>query len=107
MIFPFLCAIGKHVWNQAIAHVMRESAQDVAGLEPASRNQGETFEADHCVASPIGEPMVSRDNRAHFVAGSMSAGGFFKSTRRRDHKLVSRKNQLCGKILACFRNRVM
>ena len=86
---------------------MRESAQNVARLEPASGDQAETFEADHRVASPVGEPMVSRDDGAHFITGSMRAGSFFKSARRRDHKLVSRKNQLCGEILACFRNRIM
>src|SRR6266446_424855 len=41
VIFSFSGTIGKHVWNQAIANVMRERAQDVACLEPASGDQGE------------------------------------------------------------------
>ena len=51
--------------------------------------------------------MISGDDGAHFVAGRMCAGSFFKAARRRDDKLIGRKNQLCRKILARFRDRIM
>src|SRR5207237_5285444 len=92
VVSAFLGAVRKHVWNQTISDIMRERAQDVAGLEQSSRDQGQAFQANHRVASPIGEPMISGDDGPDFVAGGMRAGGFFEPPRGCDNKLVGSKN---------------
>ena len=38
VVEPFLFAVGKHVWDQAVADVMREGAQNVAGFQQCDRS---------------------------------------------------------------------
>ena len=102
VIFPFLCAIGKHVWDQTVADIIRECAQDVACFEPTSRDQRQTFQADHRVASPICEPVIPGDDGAHFVAGGVRAGRLLEAACGRNDKLVGRENQFRRKTLAHF-----
>ena len=82
---------------------MRERPKDVTGFKAASRSQGETFEADHRIASPIREPMVASDDSAHFVTGGVRSSRFFKSPRRRDDELIGGKNQFGGDTILSFR----
>ena len=91
VIKPFLLAIGKHVRDQSVADVMREGAQDVSGLEPTAGHEREAFQTDHGVAAPIGEPMITGDDGADFVAGGVGARRFLESAGRRDDKLVAAK----------------
>src|SRR5438045_9550115 len=53
VIFAFLGPVGEHVWNQTVTDITREGAQDVAGLEQSSRDQGQAFQTDHRVPAPI------------------------------------------------------
>ena len=106
VIKPFLLAIREHVRNQSVPDIIREGSQDISGLEGTAGDERKAFEADHGVASPIGEPMVSRDDGANFIAGRVGARRFFKSAARGDDKLVRRKNQFCRNAAARFRNRV-
>ena len=102
VIKPFLLAVGKHVRDQSVADVMRERAQDVAGLEAAAGRQRQAFETDHRVAAPIGEPMITGDDGAHFIAGGVGARRFLGAAGRRDDKLIARENQFGGDAFARF-----
>ena len=86
---------------------MGEGAQDVTSLEQSTCDQGQAFQTDHRVASPIREPVISGDHGADFIARGVRACGVFKSPGRRNDKLVGGKNQLRRKSLARFRNRTM
>src|SRR5207244_9124789 len=103
MIKPFLFSIRKHVWDEPIANVMGEGAQNISRFQTAPGNEGETFERNHGIASPIGEPVVTGDYRSHFIAGGMRASGFFGATSRGDNELVAGKNELGRKSTARFR----
>src|SRR5204863_9991127 len=107
VIKPSLRAIREHVGDQSVTDVVREGSQDVSCLEGTASNERKTFEADHGVASPISEPMVSRDDGADFIAGGVRTRRFFKSAARGDDKLIRRKNQLCCNSVARFRNRFL
>src|SRR6201999_4373725 len=61
-------SFGKHIGNQAIAYVLRKAAENVFAFVGASCGEGEAFERDHCVTAPVGEPMVSSNDRADFIA---------------------------------------
>ena len=73
VINTFFLPLRKHVWDETIANVTGECAQDVTGFEPAAGAQSQSFETDHRVATPIGEPVVPRDDGADFIAGGSSA----------------------------------
>src|SRR5205814_3941654 len=100
VVFAFLGAVGEHIWNQTVTDIMRECAQNVAGLEQSSRDQGQAFQTDHRVASPIGEPMISGDDGPDFVAGGMRAGGLFAPSCGCDNTLFVRKIQLYWRALS-------
>jgi hypothetical protein len=61
VIEALLLAFGKHVGDEAVADVVREVVENPTGFLPPASCQGETFEADHGVAAPVGEPMVAGD----------------------------------------------
>src|SRR5437868_20163 len=107
MIKPFLFSIWKHVWDESIANVMRESAQNIPGFQTATGYQRESFQRNHGIASPIGEPMIASDHRSHFIAGGVRASGFFRATSRGDNELVTGKNELGRKSTARFRQRII
>ena len=44
--------------------------------------------------APIGEPMITGDHGADFIAGGMRAGGIIHAARRNDDELVGRQHQL-------------
>ena len=94
VIQPFLRALRKHVRDEAIPDVMPEGAEDVAGLPLAARAQGQPLEADHRVAAPVGEPMITSDDRTDLVAGRPRARSFLAAARRRDDELVGREHHL-------------
>ena len=96
VIKTFLLPVGKHVWNQTVADVMREGAQDVSGFERAAGRECQSFEADHRVAPPISEPVVAGDDGANFVARRVRPRRFLETARRRDDILVARENQFRG-----------
>src|SRR5205823_1153261 len=83
----------KHVWNQTVANVVRESAKDPAGFIVAAGGQGQTFQADHSVAAPISEPVVPCDDGAHLVAGRTRAGSIGDASGGSDDELVSGEHQ--------------
>src|SRR5205807_404592 len=67
----------------------------------------ESFQRNHGIASPIGEPMIASDHRSHFIAGGVRASGFFRATSRGDNELVTGKNELGRKSTARFRQRII
>src|SRR5438046_1574088 len=92
MVKPFVAAFRKHVRDQTILYIVSEGANDPSGFVIATRRQGQAFKADHRVATPIGEPMVARDDRADLVAGSTGARGVSDTPGRRDDELIGGKN---------------
>src|SRR5213595_2480792 len=77
MIKPFFFSIWKHVWDEPITNVMGEGAQNISCFQAATLNERESFQLDHGIASPIGEPMITGDYCSHFIARGMSASSFF------------------------------
>src|SRR5881394_603888 len=92
MIKPFFFSIRKHVWDEPITNVMGEGAQNISRFQAATGNESESFQRDHGIASPIGEPVITGDDCSHFIARRVSASSFFRATSRRDDKLVASKN---------------
>ena len=103
VIEAFLLPVRKHVRDQSIADVVRESSQDVARLERAAGDERQTFQADHRVAPPIGEPVIACDHRANFVPGRMSARRFLGATGGSNHELVASEDQFRGDAFAGLR----
>src|SRR4029450_12552131 len=61
VIEAFARAVGKHVRDEAVADVMAERAENVPGFAISARRERQSLEADHGVAAPIGEPVITRD----------------------------------------------
>ncbi len=75
-------AFRKHVGNQPVADVVCESAQDEPGLGGPTGRQGQALEADHRVAAPVGEPVITGDHRADLLAGRVGPGSILHATCR-------------------------
>ena len=93
VIEAFLLALGEHIGDQAVADVVGEGAQDVAGLAVPAGRQRQAFQADHGVAAPVGEPVVAGDDRADLVAGGARAGRILDAAGRRDEELIGRQHK--------------
>src|SRR5207237_8450717 len=102
VIKPFFFSIRKHVWDESIANVMREGAQNISRVQRATGNECESLQRNHGIASPIGEPVIAGDYGSHFIAGGVCASGFFRPTSWGDNELVARKNELGRKSAARF-----
>ena len=73
---------------------MGERSQDVAGFGVAAGGQRQSFEADHGVAAPVGEPVVAGDDGADFVARGLGPGGVLLPAVGRDQELVGGQDKL-------------
>ena len=105
VIEAFLLALREHVRDQAVADVVGEGSQDVAGFGLAAGRERQPLEADHRVAAPVGEPVIAGDDRADFVAGGVGARRFLGPSGRRDDELIGGQHEL-GRRLPCARRRV-
>ncbi len=68
VIQPIVLPFRKEVGDEPVPDVRGERAQDVARLAVPSRGEGQPFEADHRVAAPVREPVITGDDRPRFVA---------------------------------------
>ena len=93
VVQAFLRPFGEHVRDQAIADVVPERAKDVSRFALAAGAERQPFEADHGVAPPISEPMVSRDDDADFIAGGVRTRRFLEAASRRNDELVGCETQ--------------
>src|SRR5262249_45524544 len=107
VIKTFLLPIREHVWDEPVADVMGECSQNISGLQTTTGDKAETFQRNHGVASPVGEPMITGDDSSHVVTRSMRTGGFLKTTSRRDDELVAGKNELGRKFTTRLRRRII
>ena len=105
VVEALLLALGEHVGDQAVADVVGEGAEDVAGLRGAAGGQGQPFEADHRVAAPVGEPVVAGDDGADLLAGGVGAGGVLDAAGGRDQELVGGQHELGVELAASPRRR--
>ena len=96
VVESLLLALGEEVGDEAVADVVGEGAEDVAGLAVPAGAEGQPLQADHGVAAPVGEPVVAGDDGAHLVAGRAGAGRLLDAAGRRDDELVGRQHQLAG-----------
>src|SRR5215467_12777070 len=94
MVKPLTGSFWKHVGNEPVFQIHREGAENVACLRNATRCEGQSFQADHRVSSPIGEPVVARNDCALFIADSVGPSRVFGSTGRMDHELIRSKYKL-------------
>ena len=92
-------ALRKQVRQQAVANAARERAQDAFRFCGAARQQREPFEADHRVAAPIREPVITGDHRAFFVAASAHARRIGCAADRRDDELIRCQHELGRKTV--------
>src|SRR5690348_8575857 len=81
-------ALREHVRNEAGAYIVGESTQDPLCLCFTTGREGQAFKRDHCVAAPIGKPMVAGDYGAHLVAFSMGACYVGNAADWRDDKII-------------------
>src|SRR5436190_21348651 len=77
VIKPFFFSIRKHVWDESIANVMREGAQNISRFQTAPGNEGETFQRNHGIASQIGELLIKCDHGSNLIAVYMRVSGLF------------------------------
>jgi hypothetical protein len=85
--------LGKEIWDEAIVDAVCEAAQNILGLPVTARRESETLQRDHCVAAPIGEPMVAGNDTAHLVSDSMGANLVYSTTDWGNEELVSGKHE--------------
>src|SRR6185295_13977131 len=70
MIQALLFPLGKQVGNETVTYIVRERAENIAGLDVAPRGESEALQADHGIAPPIGEPVIPGNHCAYLVTGS-------------------------------------
>src|SRR5262245_36956361 len=103
VIPAFLLMLGKHVGNQAIAYVVSERPQNVAGFSMTSGDQRESFKTDHGVPAPIRKPMVAGDDRPDIVTGGLRSGSIGYTGVGPDDELIRSQNQLGRPTVLRFR----
>src|ERR1700760_1421350 len=75
---------------------MRESSQDVARFGVPASGKSQTFQRNHGVAAPIGEPRIARDDGANLVASSASADRIVFPAFGNDYELIGGKHEFRG-----------
>ena len=93
VVQTFTRAVGKHVGDQPVAHVMAERAEDVTSLTIATGRQRQPLEADHRVAAPVGEPVIPGNHRADVLAGGLRARRLLGASCRSDHELIGGEHE--------------
>ena len=96
VIESLIAPVGEHVRDQAVANVMLERPEDESGLTMTARYERQPFEADHRVASPIGEPVIASDDRADLVAGRGGSRRIDDASRWCEDELIGREHELGG-----------
>ena len=84
---------------------MREGTQDVTRFDLAAGGERQSFQADHCVAAPVGEPVIAGDNAANFVSGGTRARRIFAASHWCEHELIGCPNQFLALVHADCRMR--
>src|SRR5207249_1151374 len=82
--------------------IVRGRTENIAGLVVAPRGEGKALQADHGIATPIGEPVVPSNHRAYLVTSGMRPHRVPDATGGSNHELVCSQEQLCPKAGACF-----
>jgi len=103
MIQTVPLTLGKHIGNQAVAHVMAKCPQYPARLFVTAGHQRESFQADHGIATPVREPGVPGNNGPDFIAGGAHAYDVLHSANGRNEKLISGEHQFCRRAPLCLR----
>src|SRR5262245_45051148 len=88
VVQAFVLAFGEHLGYPSIFDVVRESAENIPGFRMASGGQRQPLEADHRVASPIREPVITRDHRANIVACRLRSSGITHARVWCDDELI-------------------
>src|SRR5262249_259542 len=61
--------VWKTVWKHALVNVLSKCAQNAASDFVTSGRKRKTREGDHCVTSPIAEPVIAGNNAVLIAAG--------------------------------------
>src|SRR6185437_13708043 len=72
---------------------MSKCTQDVSGFGMTAGREREPFEADHCVASPVGEPVITGDDGANLVSGGERSRCIGDAARGSDEELICCENE--------------
>ena len=92
-----LARVGKSVREHSLVHESGECLEDPARDLRATGRQGETWQGDHGVASPVAEPVIARDHRhAVGVVGARTPGDELVG---REHELADPGGRLRGRGL--------
>ena len=88
MVERFALPFGKEIRQQPILDIVGKRPQNRSRFLVTTGAQRETFQADHRVASPVGEPVVSGNDRSRFIAGRPRKGMFLQAATREHDELV-------------------
>src|SRR5690606_40863132 len=94
---------GEQVGNQSVPNMLSERAQNVPCLQLAAGAWRQPFQADHRVASPVGEPMVAGNDRPSLIARRLCARRILAASRRLDDELIGCQNEIPREALSGFR----
>src|SRR5688500_1346741 len=81
--------------------MMSKSAEDITGLGVASGHERQSFETDHCVPTPIGEPMIAGDYGSGFVARCSRNGVVLNASGGADEELIRREYEFGAHSSPC------
>jgi hypothetical protein len=97
VVDPGVVALREHVRNETVLHIVRKGSEDVARLGIAAGDESQALEADHGVATPVGEPVVARNDRAKLVAVCVRTRCVGDSSCRVDDELIGGEDELTSK----------
>ena len=86
-------SLGKQIRKQAVLDIVGKGSQNGSGFLLTTGAQREPFQADHRVASPIREPVVSGDDRSGFIAGRLRKGMFLQAASGKHDELVGSQGE--------------
>ena len=96
IVDPFALVLRKQVGDQAVPDVLGEIAQDAPRFGVPARHQCQPFQADHRVAPPIREPVITGNDGAVRIVARRSglrllAGRLDDETVGSDHQFIRRR----------------
>src|SRR5919109_2874466 len=98
MIQTRVFALGKQVGDEPVADEACEGPQNPTGLDVPARRERESFQADHGITAPVGEPVVPGDDAALLISKRMSACGIRRTASRADDELAGGQYELCRRV---------
>ena len=100
VVQAFALSLGKHVRDEPVADVKGKRPEDVTRLGMPAREERQSFEADHRVAAPVGEPVIAGDDRARFASAARARAPRRLCRDGPDDELIGPEHELGGNARA-------